>query len=541
MQIEQKIKNLISQALANLGIPEMEFSLEHPADVKMGDYSTNVAMVLAKNAKSNPRELAGKIVEEINKNLPEEIQKVESAGPGFINFYLSPVFFSQSTNNIIAEKNFGETIYLKNKKFFIEHTQPNPFKEFHVGHLMNNTIGEAIVRIVRANGGQVNAVSYHGDKGLHVAKALWGYMKSGDWGTSYAYGNKAFDDDENAKKEIIDINKKVYDGSDAKINEIYQQGTEKSFAMFELMYDRLGSKFDGHFLESDAGEIGKKIVSDNVGKVFDQGDGGAIVFKGEKYGLHTRVFLNGEGLPTYEAKEVGLAKIKRDKYKYDQSITITGNEQNDFFKVTEVAIGKVFPELEGKLKHFSHGMLRLPTGKMSSRTGDVITAESLIEMLKDKVKGDERVAIGAIKYMILRQSVGGDIIFDIDKSVSTEGDSGVYLQYSYARAHSILEKAKEEKIKPDASILAGWATTEVEKLLYRFPEVVLRAGEEFAPHYIVNYLTELARAYNSFYGNNLIVKAGDDTSPYKVALSEAFATVMKNGLTILGIQAPERM
>lgn len=539
--MQEKIKKLINEALKNLGMEEASFEVEHPADIKMGDYSTNVAMVLAKSAKSNPRDLALKIVEEAIKNLSPEIEKVESAGAGFINFYLTSSFFSQSTKNIINEKDFGETKLFKNKKFFIEHTQPNPFKEFHIGHLMNNAIGESISRIVKANGGQVNAFTYHGDKGLHVAKALWGFLKTGDWGSSYAFGNKAYDEDNVAKKEITEINKKVYEASDLEINKIYKEGVEKSFALFELMYERLGSKFDGHFLESEAGEIGKKIVLENVGNVFDQGDGGAIVFKGENFGLHTRVFLNGEGLPTYEAKEVGLAKIKRDEYEYDQSITITANEQNDFFKVTEVAIGKVFPELEGKLKHLSHGMLRLPTGKMSSRTGDVITAESLIEMLKDKVKGDERVAIGAIKYMILRQSVGGDIIFDIEKSVSTEGDSGVYLQYSHARACSILEKAQEGNIKPDAATPENWVTNEVEKMLYRFPEVVARAGEEFAPHYVVGYLTELARAYNSFYGNNQIVSSSDAASPYKVALTEAFARVMKNGLTILGIQAPERM
>ena len=143
--------------------------------------------------------------------------------------------------------------------------------------------------------------------------------------------------------------------------------------------------------------------------------------------------------------------------------------------------------------------------------------------------------------MILRQSIGGDIVFDIDKSVSTEGDSGVYLQYSYARANSIIEKAKAEKISVSEKLPKDWETTELEKLLYRFPEVVSRAGAEFAPHHIVSYLTELARAYNSFYGNNTIVDKNDSSSPYKVALSEAFSIVMKNGLNILGIKAPERM
>ncbi len=376
-----------------------------------------------------------------------------------------------------------------------------------------------------------------------MAKAIWALQQGADIKEAYARGSKAFTENEDAKKAIQELNKKIYQKTDEEVNKIYENGRRESLEYFDSMYKMLGQSFDFFFFESEVAGKGKEIVEQNIGKVFEKGDGGAVVFKAENFdkSLHTRVFINGEGLPTYEAKELGLAEIKYEKYKYDKSIVITGNEINDYFKVLLCAMKQIFPELASKTLHFSHGMLRLPTGKMSSRTGDVITAESLIEMLKEKVKGDERVAIGAIKYMILRQSVGGDIIFDIEKSVSTEGDSGVYLQYSHARAHSILEKAKEESIKPDATIPDGWATTEVERLLYRFPEVVTRAGEEFAPHYIVNYLTELARAYNSFYGNNLIVKAGDDTSPYKVALSEAFATVMKNGLTILGIDAPERM
>ena len=310
---------------------------------------------------------------------------------------------------------------------------------------------------------------------------------------------------------------------------------------FDSIYKKLGTKFDYFFFESEAGPIGKEIVEKNS-NIFEKSEG-AIVFHAENYNpkLHTRVFITKEDLPTYEAKELGLAQIKYEKYKYDKSIVITGNEINDYFKVLLCAMQQIFPDLAEKTTHISHGMLRLPTGKMSSRTGDIITAESLIEEVKSKVKNDEIAAIAAIKYMILRQSIGGDIIFDIEKSVSTEGDSGVYLQYSYARANSILEKAKSENINLDIRCPSGWETTEIERMLYRFEEVVLRAGEEFEPHHITNYLTELARAFNSFYGNTIIVKSEDVASPYKVALTHAFTTIMKNGLNILGIEAPERM
>src|SRR3989344_1725164 len=194
------------------------------------------------------------------------------------------------------------------------------------------------------------------------------------------------------------------------------------------------------------------------------------------------------------------------------------------------------------MKHITHGMMRFSknsSGKMSSRTGFIVGAEDLIKQLKEKTESEE-IAIGAIKYMILHQAIGGDIIFDLEKSVSTEGDSGVYLQYAHARANSVIEKAKKENILPDFEVLPD-EITEVEKLLYRFPEIVLRSASEYEPHYIANYLIEVARAFNSFYGNNLIVDKGDKSSGYKIALTYAFSFVMKTGLHLLGIQAPKKM
>lgn len=516
--MKNKIENLIKEALESAGIAETSFVVEHPADLKMGDYSTNVGI------KTGKTEL---IFSHLGVQLPSEVERVELAGPGFINFYLSKEFFRNSLKEIIEKgENFGKNENLNGEKVMVEHTQPNPFKEFHIGHLMNNVIGEVIARTVLANGAEVKTASYHGDVGMHVAKALW----KGD----YVLGAKAFEEDAEAKREIQEINKKIYEKSDSELNARYEEGRKKSLEKFEEVYRRLDSKFDFNFFESESGEVGKEIVKENIGKVFEESEG-AIVFKGEKYGLHTRVFLNSDKLPTYEAKEVGLAKIKKEKYPFNLSITITANEQDAFFSVVEVAIGEVFPELKGKLKHLSHGILQFSSGKMGSRFGNVITAEELIEEVKQKTKGDEQVAIGAIKYMILRQAIGNDIIFDFEKSVSTEGDSGVYLQYAHARASSILEKADLSQPSPNLGE-GGGEVRMIERLLYRFPEVIERAGREYAPHYITTYLTELVSAFNNFYAQEKIL-----LHPYRIDIAKAFKTVMKNGLTILGIPAPERM
>ena len=515
--LHKELEKLIREALESVGIADGEFVVEHPTDLKMGDYSTNAGIKTGK---------AKEILAYLETKFPSELGRVELAGPGFINFYLSKEFFRKSLEEIIDKgEDFGKGEHAKGFKVMVEHTDPNPFKEFHIGHLMPNVIGSTIARICEWNGAEVKQVNYQGDVGLHVAKALW----KGD----YVLGSRAYDEDPQAKIEIQEINRKIYEKSDSELNKRYEKGKKESLKKFEEIYKRLGTKFDYYFFESETGNIGKKIVLDNLGKVFEKSEG-AIVFKGS----HTRVFINSLGLPTYEAKDLGNAKNKFDKYPYDLSVVVTGNEIKDYFKVVLEAMSKVIPELAKKTKHLPHGMLRLPSGKMSSRTGDVITAEELIEEVKGRVKGDEQVAIGAIKYMILRQAIGNDIVFDFEKSVSTEGDSGVYLQYAHARANSIMEKAGS---KPTWTrrVQVG-ETREVERLLYRFPEMVERAGMEYAPNYITTYLTELAASFNNFYAHEQVL--GDSPeSGYRLAIVEAFKNVMKNGLDILGIPAPERM
>lgn len=557
--MQEKIKNLIKETLKNLRIEETGFVVEHPEDLKNGDYSVNVALVYAKKLKTNPKELAEKIVTELSRsNLDSVIEKVEVAGAGFINFYLSRKFFSGSVEEILNNKNFAENHLFFKKRIMIEYTDPNPFKPFHIGHLMTNAIGESIARILESSGAIVSRANYQGDVGLHVAKAIFGLLKdkklqdksvsvamqSANIGKAYAKGARAYGSDEKTEKEIDEINKKIYDRSDLKINKMYDWGFKATMEAFEDLYRLLGTKFDFYFLESQMTQIGEKVVRDNLGKVFQESDG-AIIFRGENFDskLHTRVFITSQGLPTYETKELGLTEEKfKTEPNMDLSIVVTANEQMDYMRVVAKALSLIHPEYENKMLHITHGMLRFSrniSGKMSSRTGLIITAENLIKYLKEKTK-DVKVAISAIKYMILRQALGGDIIFDLEKSVSTEGDSGVYLQYAHARANSVLGKAQKESILPDPHVVLP-EIYEVEKLLYRFPEVVFRSASEYEPHYIANYLIEIARAFNSFYGNTIIVNKEDPTSPYKVALTFAFIFVMKKGLHLLGIEAPEKM
>tara|TARA_Y100000031_G_scaffold150898_1_gene191059 strand:+ start:4578 stop:6242 length:1665 start_codon:yes stop_codon:yes gene_type:complete len=550
--MHEEIKILIQNALKNMDITANDIHIEHPTDFSHGDYSTNIAMRHASQAKKSPKELAEELVGELQKKKGDDIDRIEIAGPGFINFYLSKSFFAKNIEDILKEKgSYGKDEILEGKKTIVEYTDPNPFKEFHIGHLMSNSIGEAISRIVEFSGAEVKRANWQGDVGLHVAKTIWGKIKNPkmSWGDAYAYGSQQYEEN---KKEINEINKKIYEKSDSKINLLYEEGKKESLAEFEKIYKQLGTKFDFYFFESEGGPIGLEIIKKHK-KIFEESDG-AVVFHGEKFNktLHTRVFITKEGLPTYEAKELGLAQMKYKKYPHDISIVITGNEVKDYFRVVHKAMEQTFPEIAEKTKHIPHGMLRLPSGKMSSRTGDVISVEDLLndvrervlEKMKDsdlleKEKIAEQVVVGAVKYSILKQATGNDIVFDFEKSLSFEGDSGPYLQYTYARTHSIIEKAHENDIVSSTELVTE-STTEIEKLLYQFPEIVLRARVEYEPHYVTTYLTQLASAFNNFYAHTRIIDSGN-SAPHSVAITEATSIVLKNGLGLLGIEAPEKM
>ena len=553
--IHKSIKDLQEKGeLGKFEIPEI--SLEHPKKDNYGDTSTPVSSVIGRITGKNPFEIAQKISKEIQSYHISSIQESTVARPVFNNFYFSKDSFVKTLKKI--DKDFGRNKNLKNKKVVIEYTDPNILKEFHIGHLMPNTIGESISRIIEFQGAKVKRLCYQGDVGLHIAKAIFGKLKDEhkSWQEAYVLGSKLYEENIEAKSSIDQINKKIYERSDNIINNLYDKGKQWSLNTFGEIYKKLGTTFDYLFFESQTAEFGKKIVERGLKKgLFETGDKGAIVFKGEKYGLHTRVFINSQGLPTYEAKELGLAKIKYDKYRYDQSVIITANEQNEYFKVVLSAMIDMFPNLAKKTKHIGHGMMRLPEGKMSSRTGKIVTFEFLLnevenlvkEKIKDRDLSDtekkeiiEKVAIGALKYSILKQSIGSDIIYDFEKSISFEGDSGPYLQYSYARAQSVLRKAKKERIKPSFKKVPN-EISQLEKNMTYFRETVEKAGKEYEPHFIVLYLTELAREFNNYYAKNKIVDKADEFSPYKVVLAEAFSIIMKNGLWLLGIQAPEKM
>jgi arginyl-tRNA synthetase len=439
---------------------------------------------------------------------------------------------------------------------------------------MSNAIGESLSRLHEAAGATVIRANYQGDIGLHVAMSVWAMHRGGltmpaedapiaektaYLGRAYAAGSKAYRSETEpnpAKAEIETVNKALYEHSDPELSALYHKGRAWSLEYFEEIYARLGTKFARYFFESEVGGEGKELVMKHP-EIFPESDG-ARVFHGEPYGLHTRVFVNSRGLPTYEAKELGLNKRKFELYPdLDRSIIVTGNEIADYFKVLLKAMELVVSQAAAKTRHVAHGMLRLPTGKMSSRTGDVVTADSLIEQTKEKIgqyqkeRTDpdtdtlEQVAIGAIKYSILKQNPGQDIIFDFEKSLSVQGESGPYLQYTHARFSSVLRKASEEGIDfavADAAELSSEAELACMRKIVQFDDAIALGVETLASSHVARYLFELANLANKFYELMPVMK--EERTAVRLArllLVSRITETLAQGLHILGIQAPARM
>jgi arginyl-tRNA synthetase len=548
--MEERIRNAVKHALAHLGADGVTFTVERPLEMGRGDYMTNAAMIAAKQVKKNPQEVAHLLTDSLTAALGASVTRVDVAGPGFINIALArDTITATLAEASTAQEEWGKGRAQEGSRVMVEYTDPNPFKEMHIGHLMSNTIGEAVARLIQNSGASIARANYQGDVGPHVAKAIWGLQQANitepsnaaELGAAYARGAKAYEESPEAKSQIDELNKQIYIAHDHALMELWRKGREISLAAFEDLYRILGTKFDYYFFESEVAESGARIVRDGVSSgIFEESEG-AVIYRGEEKGLHTLVFITSKGTPTYEAKEIGLAFLKEERWPADRSLIATAAEQVGHFKVVKAALEDVAPLLGAKTEHIAHGFLRLTSGKMSSREGNVITASGLIRDITEKASEKnpdpliaEQVALGAIKYMILRQAPGSDIVFDPEQSLSLEGDSGPYLQYALVRARSVIEKANK-----NAALMIPVEPYLIERVIIHYPEIAARAASDLAPNLLINYLTELAAAWNAFYAAERIV--GDTYEAYKVTVAQAFVETMINGLRLLGIPTPEQM
>jgi arginyl-tRNA synthetase len=563
----EDVKTALQQAVkATLG-SEVEVEVTRP-ESGFGDFATNTALKLAKEQGKNPKEIAQSIVKNLQKAKPKWLESASVAGPGFINVKVTDeclVSVIDAINKLGDD--FGKTDHNKGQDVIVEYLDPNPFKEIHIGHAYTGTVGDAIATLFETSGAKVHRVTYQGDVGLHIAKAIYGILKRIDknpsklkeipenerpkfLGEAYADGAAEFEKSKGAKEQIFELNKKIYDQSDPLVNKIHKIGLDWSMKYFDEVYEAFGfTVFEKNYLEGMVAHEGQKLVEEHIADGVFEKSQGAVIFRGEKHGLHTRVFVNSQGLPTYEAKDLGNAMLKWRDYKFDKSIIITAEEQAEYFKVMLKALEQFAPEQAESITHISHGMVKLSTGKMSSRTGQVERAIDLLKSIKsaayDKAKKSKLekttdeytdVALAAIKYAFLKNRIGQDVVYDVDESLNLEGNSGPYLQYAHARACSILTKSTK---KPANLKDLNDKERNLANKLSEYQEVVQAATKQLAPHVIATYLFELAQDFNRFYETNRII--GDEREACRLSLVKAYATILKNGLFILRIPAPERM
>ena len=543
-----------------------------------------------------------------SKDLSDIISKIEVAGPGFINFQLSDEALLKESKDIVIKKDqYGRSDFLKNKKYLIEHTSPNTIKTLHVGHVRNNVLGMAMDRILEYCDASVYLDAINNDRGIHVMKANWAYLQYGkkgghrteeptalvdwqerlkewklhpeDWRTPddtntkgdqfvdhyYVMGSRAEVEFPETKEQMQEM-LRAWEAGDKDVRALWKTLADWTFEGFKQTYKRLGSHHDHQWFESDFYKYGKETVQEGLKKgVFKKLPDGAVLSDLEAFKLPNTIILRSDGTSMYHTQDLYLVQLKRKKFPSDLYIWDIGPEQtlylNQLFAMCEqLGIGK-----REDYFHLSYGFVYLKgQGKMSSRKGNVVSADWLMNEtvtrakkiinnsetgrgLSEEIKQmvAEVVGIGAIKYGFLKVARTSNIHFDIEESVSLDGDSGPYLQYTFARCKSVMKNLEFRTQNSELKIKNFELNNEelsVLRWIYRFPEVVAAAAKTYSPNLICSFLFELAQRYNTFYHQHSILKAEkEEQKEFRLLLTLAVSTVLQNGLNLLGIQSPEKM
>lgn len=591
--VKNKIKKLIKQALKK-GFPEIknsEIAIEYPTSENFGDYASNVAMHLGKTLKLNPREIAQKIVENFPKS--ELIEKTEIAGPGFINFFISEKFINKEITKVLKEKKqYGKTEVGEKKNLIVEYSQPNIAKPLGVHHLLSTIIGQSLNNIYQRLGFKTIGINYIGDWGTQFGKLIYAYK---NWGTKEVVEADPinellklyvrFHDEAEKKPELEDAGrlefKKFEDGNEEN-RQLWQWFVDESLKEIQKTYDKLGGiKFDLTQGESFFEDKMPAVLEDGKKQgVFEIGEEGAYVIKFDDPNIPTVPVQKKDGATLYITRDFASLKYRLEKWKPEKILYVVDVAQSTHFKQLFAAAEKL-GWYQGEAEHVWFGRMQFRDGQMSTRKGNIILlnevldeavkrAEVIIENknpnLKNKANVARIVGIGAVKYNILSQNRTSDIVFDWDKMLSLDGNSAPYLQYSYARARSILRKNTGKKTIKQMTIDESIAVVEnggndevinenktdeakIEKitkalthLFPKFPEYLAFAAREYRPNILSNYLYLLAQRFNGFY-NSVPVLRTDDLKQKKERLKivEATAQILRNGLEILGVEVTEEM
>jgi arginyl-tRNA synthetase len=554
--MDKKIAHLIHEMFD----VDVDVTVTRP-DAQFGDYATNVALQLARPLGKNPRDIAETLAQKLKDT--GEYHDVTVAGPGFINITLT-------SKALLALTRVEPQPLYAGQNIVFEYSCPNAFKELHTGHLYQTIFGDIVSRLFLIGGAKLTRTSFGGDVGLHVAKCLWGmttelggahpdkldtveadpFARARWISERYVQGATAYEADEAVKAEIDELNKTIYGFHDTADHEsdlakLYWTTRQWSYNYFDAFYTLIEVAPLHYYPESATAPIGMDVVKEQLAAGTLKESDGAVVFEGdESKHLHTRVFVTSKGLPTYETKDIGVIWKEKEDYNFDHRYLITGNDQKEYMRVVYAAAEMFRPELAGTMSHLTNGTVRFSDGsKMSSRLGNVARAIDVIDIVREKVKElvkDETlindVTLGAVKYAFARYKLGGDISFDLEETVSLQGNSGPYLQYAHARARSILAKI-------DGDVELANDVREEDRALVRklgeYKDAAEQAIRELAPHHVCNYLFELAQEFNRYYEKNQVL--GSEYEMHRAGLVTMYADTLEAGLFALGIAAPKKM
>jgi len=538
--------------------------LEKPPRPEMGDLAFP-CFSLAKARKKSPVEIAGEIS---NKMKPGgSIRKIEATGP-YVNFYadwgrLGSLVLKEAA---VKKEKYGSGSRLK-KTVMVEFAHPNTHKAFHIGHVRNITLGESLSRVLDFSGYDAVRVNYQGDIGPHVARCLWGLLNlgirepakdRGRWlGEIYAKASRKATDPK-VEEEMKQINKDLYAGKKDLVA-VWKKTRKWSLDYFNDIYRDFWVKFDRLYFESQVEAEGIRLAKRLLDKGIAELSDGAIVMNLEKHGLGVYILVTQDGTPLYSVKDFVLAGLQEKDYGPGRIIHVVGSEQELHFRQLFRSLEITNPTVAKKEYHLSYGLVNLPSGKMKSREGQVILYEDLKEKLiklalkltkkknpklskKDLEKTARIVALGALKYDMIKVSPEKTIIFDWDRALSFEGNNAPYLQYTHARCCSIVRKSGIRAIgKFNASLLKEEKEIAVIRKISEFPEIVAKSARELRPHVVASYTYELCDMFNEFYQFVPVLKTEKETMLARLALVGAVQVTLRNALNLLGIDAPGRM
>jgi len=590
MNLENILQAHIKKAFLHLYDFEID-SVE--LQITRKDFEGDLTLVVfpyVKSLKKNPKELA----EEIGNYLKENVEQIKDFNVvgGFLNLIVDDSYYIRFLNEIFPDKNYGIRPLEQTKSLMVEYSSPNTNKPLHLGHIRNNLLGHSISEIYKAIGKPVIKTQIINDRGIHICKSMLAWQKFGKGETPETTGMKGdhlvgkyyviFDkeykkqvkelvekgmDEEEAKKqapillEAQEILKK-WEAKDPEVMKLWNMMNAWVYEGFDKTYQKLGVSFDKSYYESDTYLLGKKIVEEGLKKnIFYKKEDGSVWVDLTDEGLDEKLLLRADGTSVYITQDIGTAVQRFNDFDIDSHIYVVGNEQDYHFQVLFLILKKLGYEWADRLYHLSYGMVELPHGKMKSREGNVVDADDLMEeMIRTarkiskelgKLEGyneaeKERlyriIGLGALKYYILKVDQKRNIMFDPEKSIDFQGNTGPFIQYTYARIQSILRKSDNLRHKTYTLKSLHSKEKEVIKQLELFPQVISQAAHQQNPAVIANYVYELVKSYNSFYQSVPILTTQDDNEKiFRVKLSEKVSDTIKNGFNLLGIEVPERM